>query len=77
MVGVTARDNKGLDELMDAVEKVIESPPESSFMPSYSRGLEEEILKVSLSLERRLTENYRQGGRLSGLLTVMNVYPAP
>ena len=32
VVGVTARDNKGLDELMDAVEKVIESPPESSFI---------------------------------------------
>lgn len=54
VVGVTARDNKGLDELMDAVEKVIESPPESSFMPSYSRGLEEEILKVSLSLEKEI-----------------------
>lgn len=50
VVGVTARDEKGLDLLMDTVEKVIENPPESSFLPSYSRVLEEEISRVAAKL---------------------------
>lgn len=47
VVGVTAREEKGLDELMSAVEGIIGDCAENTFMPSYSRDLEEEISKVS------------------------------
>lgn len=52
VVGITARDNRGLNELMDTVEEIIESPPECPFLPSYSRSLEEEISRVSGGLEQ-------------------------
>ena len=51
VVGVTARDEKGLDQLMDAVQQVIENPPDSAYLPSYSRQLEEEISRVAAKLE--------------------------
>lgn len=51
VVGVTARDEKGLDILMDTVQSVIDHPPESVYIPSYSRKLEEEISRVSSALE--------------------------
>ena len=50
VVGVTAREEKGLDKLMDAVENIIENPPETAFIPSYSRSLEEEISRLSSKL---------------------------
>ncbi len=51
VVGVTARDNNGLDQLMDTVEKLIKSPPESAFLPCYSRELEEEISRITTSID--------------------------
>ncbi len=44
-VGVTAREGKGLDKLMEAVERVIENRPESPFITVYDAELEEEIQK--------------------------------
>ncbi|MGN1480685.1 ferrous iron transport protein B [Porcipelethomonas sp.] len=46
-VGVTARDGKGLSELMDAVGKVIDSPPVSPFLPVYDVQLEDEISRIA------------------------------
>ncbi len=47
VVGITARDGKGLDELFNIVEEIVENSPQSSFLPSYSRNLEEEICRIS------------------------------
>lgn len=51
VVGVTARDEEGLDRLMDTVQKVIDDPPKSAYLPVYSRKLEEEISRVSAGIE--------------------------
>lgn len=51
VAGVTARDEKGLDVLLDTVQKVIEHPPENVLIPAYSRDIEEEISKISAKLE--------------------------
>ena len=50
-VGVTAREGKGLDKLMEAVERVIENRPESPFIPVYDAELEEEIQKITAAAE--------------------------
>lgn len=46
-VGVTAREGKGLDKLMAAVEGVIEKKPQLPFIPVYDALLEEEIQKIT------------------------------
>ncbi|MDE5916692.1 MAG: ferrous iron transporter B, partial [Oscillospiraceae bacterium] len=56
VVGVTARDEKGLDQLMETVEKIIESPPDSAYFPCYSRVLENAIQGLSFKL-KTFTEN--------------------
>lgn len=62
VVGVTARDGKGLDDLMNAVERVIDSPPESAYFPCYSREFEEILQKltkqVSAFLQDKLPERW-------------------
>ncbi|MGN0621301.1 MAG: ferrous iron transport protein B [Porcipelethomonas sp.] len=50
VVGVTARDEKGLDDLMDAVENVISKPPESAFIPCYSRTIESSVQQLRKKL---------------------------
>lgn len=50
-MGVTAREGKGLDKLMEAVERVIENRPESPFIPVYDAELEEEIQKITAAAE--------------------------
>lgn len=67
VVGVTARDGKGLDALMNAVEETIKSPPESAFIPSYSRALEEEITRLANRLAP-IT-----GGRISPRWTALRL----
>lgn len=57
VVGVTARDGKGLDELMRAVGKTVETPNENSFAPVYEKVLEEEIEKITEALKPILNEN--------------------
>ena len=49
-VGVTAREGKGLDKLMEAVERVIENRPESPFIPVYDAELEEAVSYTHLTL---------------------------
>lgn len=51
VVGITARDNKGLDVLMNTVESVIKTPPQNVFLPSYSRSLEEEVTRLTNRLK--------------------------
>ena len=51
VVGVTAREEKGLDELLNSVGEVVEKSPQSPFFPIYDEKLEDEIRKVSTALE--------------------------
>lgn len=51
VVGVTAREGKGLDRLMEAVERVIENKPQSPFIPVYDRETEEELSKLTAAVK--------------------------
>lgn len=52
VVPCVAREGKGLDELMSAVEKVCAAPPENPYKVLYSKATEEKIAE----LEKELTE---------------------
>ena len=67
VVGVTAREGRGLDNLMDMVEHVIKNPPQNVFLPSYSRSLEEEITRLTNRLSPVT------GGRISPRWTALRL----
>ncbi len=57
VVGVTARDGKGLDQLMRAVGKTVETPIDNPFVPVYEKVLEEEAEKISEALKPVINDN--------------------